>query len=294
MELRGCFTAITTPFRDGAIDEEAMAAHASWLIDEGVQGIVVCGTTGEAATMSEPERLRAIQLMREVVADRAWLVAGAGNNSTSESLAFIDMLHASGTQVDAVMSVVPYYNKPNQDGLLGHFTAICDRSRFPVVLYNVPSRTVVGMTVDTMARLAAHPNVCAIKEASADLHLDARLLGALPRPVQVLSGDDATALPLMAIGGSGVISVIANIAPALMRQLCDGALGGDLPAAQRANRVVAELQSVLFAVSNPIPVKAACAWLGFGNGDVRLPLARMARAEEESLFERLTALGVRR
>ena len=294
MQPTGCFTAIVTPFRDGRIDEEAMARHANWLLDNGMQGIVVCGTTGESATMSDDEKLRAIALMREVVGSRATLIAGAGNNSTSESLAFIDRLHDSGTPVDAIMSVVPYYNKPNQDGLLGHFTAICDQSRFPVVLYNVPARTIVGMTVDTLATLAAHSNVCAIKEASANLHFDALLLDALPRPVSVLSGDDATAMPLMSIGGSGVISVIGNIAPRLMRDLCDATLAGDLERARSLNGRIATLQSLLFAVSNPIPVKAACAWLGFGNGDVRLPLARVSPHAEEALFEQLSGLGIAR
>lgn len=292
--LHGCYTAIITPFRDGQIDTRAMAEHAEWMIEQGVRGVVVNGTTGEAATISDDEKLIALQTVIEAVGDRAQIIMGAGNNSTSESLTFIGRVNQIAG-ITAIMSVVPYYVKPPQEGLIAHFTEIASVSTHPVVVYNVPSRTVAELKVESMVELARHPNIVGFKEASGDLYQDARLIDQLgERDVSLLSGDDPTALPFISIGGDGVISVISNIAPRLMSDLCAAAARGDVTTARALNGKVSRLQGLLFSTSSPIPVKAACAWLGFGDGFVRLPLVSMEGEARESLIASLTALGIAR
>lgn len=293
-KLSGCYTAIITPFMDGQLDTRAMAEHAEWMVDQGVSGLVVNGTTGEAATISDDEKLVALNCVLEAVGDRAQVIMGAGNNSTSESLNFIGRVNQI-EGLTAVMSVVPYYIRPPQAGLVQHFKTIADASTHPVIVYNVPSRTVVGLTVESMVELAEHPNICGFKEASADLYQDGRLFAQLgDADVSVLSGDDPTALAMAAIGGRGVISVIGNVAPKLMSDLIALALGGDFEEARKLNHKVVRLQELLFSTTNPIPVKAACSHLGFGDGFVRLPLVPMEGAALEHLRSELDALGVGR
>ena len=294
MRLQGAFVAITTPFRAaGSLDEPALAAHARWLVERGVDGIVVCGTTGESATLENEEKRRACQVVLEAVGGEGKVIAGIGNNSTSETLAQLDLVRdLSG--LAAIMCVVPYYNRPPQAGLAAHFSAIADASRHPLVVYNVPSRTVASLSVETMATLSAHPNVIAFKEATGDLYMNSRLVQAVDPKVSLLSGDDPTALPFLAIGGHGVISVAGNIAPSVVSGMCRAFERGDLDEARRLHQVIVALQGLLFSTSSPIPVKAAAAHLGFGDGSLRLPLVALAPEERAALVASLEALGVRR
>lgn len=290
MKLHGCLVAITTPFRDDdTLDEAALARHAAWMVDEGVRGIVVNGTTGESATLTSDEKIRAMQVVTEAVGGRASVVAGAGNNSTRESLEFLARVNEE-TRVDAVMAVVPYYNKPSQAGILAHFSAVAAASRFPVVVYNVPGRTVVNMSVETLLASAALPNVVAIKEASGDLFADTLVLASLPSHVSLLSGDDATAMPFLSLGGHGVISVAGNVAPRLMSSMCDAMASGDLVTAQRLHRRIANVHALMFAESSPVPAKLVVEALGFGSRRVRLPIVEVSPERAADLLRRAREL----
>ncbi|MBU6161601.1 MAG: 4-hydroxy-tetrahydrodipicolinate synthase [Myxococcales bacterium] len=293
MNLSGCFTAITTPFNGRSVDERALAEHAAWMVDQGVSGVVVCGTTGESATMTDDEKIRSMNVVFEAVGHRATVVGGAGNNCTEESLEFIRRVNEEA-RVHAIMSVVPYYVKPTQAGCVAHFAALSDASRNPVVVYNVPGRTVVNMTADTMLRCAAHPNVCGIKEASADMLQGTLLMERLPSRVAVMSGDDATSALLMFAGARGVISVVSNIAPKLVSDLCAAVAKGDVSTARTLHTHMCHLHNIVFEQANPIPVKALVARLGFGDGTLRLPLLAMEDALTDALWSRCQALGVAR
>jgi len=218
MKLRGCYVAIVTPFAAGGVDTASLGAHASWLVDNGVSGVVVCGTTGETATMHENEKVLAMNVVTEAVSGRAAVVGGAGNNSTSESVDFVQRV-CRETRVDAIMSVVPYYVKPTQRGIVAHFSAIAAASSVPMIVYNVPGRTVVSMTSETILACLELPNVVAVKEASGDLMAAADLFAAVGERRSLMSGDDASALAFMACGGHGVISVVGNVAPRLVSDL---------------------------------------------------------------------------
>lgn len=308
MELKGCYSAIPTPFTENGVDEETLARHAQWMVDEGVSGVVVVGTTGESATMSDDEKIRAIQVVSEAVGQRATVVGGAGNNSTSESLEFVRRVNKE-TDVDAIMSVVPYYTKPPQEGILAHFRAIADESEDPVIIYNVPGRTGVSMTPRTMIEASRHTNIVGIKEASGEIHPAGKLLAGeydlspinpdsnddisgVASHVSLFSGDDGTSMAFLALGGHGIISVASNVAPFEMARLCAAVEAGDLATAQRYNRVAIALQDLLFHHPNPIPTKILMRELGFGNGMVRLPLVALDNARESALidaFNRLSA-----
>lgn len=294
MKLERCLVAITTPFGpDGGVDYATLQDHARWLVDEGVTGLVVCGTTGESATLTDEEKIGAMNAVWDAVADRATVVGGAGNNCTAESLDFVRLANAEA-RVHAIMSVVPYYNKPNQRGIAAHFSAVADESRFPVMLYNVPGRTVVSMTVDTIVRCCEHENVVAIKEASADLHMDAKLVAALPDDIALLSGDDATAMPFMALGGHGVISVVGNVAPRVMADMAAAVASSDLAEARRLNGRIAHLHDLMFRYPNPLPAKAVAASLGFGSSAPRLPLAPLDDGELRGILDDAARLEVSR
>lgn len=295
MKLERCLVAITTPFdASGAVDFDALQAHASWLIDEGVSGLVVAGTTGESATLTDDEKIQAMNSVWEAVSDRAVVVGGAGNNSTAESLAFIERVNTEA-KVHGIMSVVPYYNKPNQRGIAGHFKALADASRNPVMVYNVPGRTVVSMTLETMLETCAHPNVVAIKEASGDLHLGSKLLDALPSDIAVLSGDDATAMPLMVLGGAGIVSVAGNVAPRLLSDMCSAVAASDIPEARRLAHKVAYVHDLMFRYSSPLTAKAiVSSILKFGASDIRPPLGPLNAEELEGVLSTAHALEIKR
>lgn len=293
MNLRGCFVAIVTPFSSDGVDRVALAAHAGWMVDNGVSGIVVCGTTGETATMHEDEKIVAMNTVFEAVGDRATVVGGAGNNSTSESVDFARRVCAE-TRVHAIMSVVPYYVKPSQAGIVAHFAAIAAVTDRPMIVYNVPGRTVVNMTVDSMLASLKLPNVIGIKEASADLMLAAQLHEAVGDTKSLMGGDDATTLPFLACGGHGVISVVGNVAPRLMSDVCAAMAAGDLVRARALNGRLVALHRLMFSDSSPVPAKVVTSHLGFGSSAVRLPLVGMSTERAAGLIAECTALGVTR
>lgn len=293
MELSGCFVAIVTPFSGDTVDFDALAAHATWLVDEGVRGVVVNGTTGESATLRTDEKLRAMNVVFDAVGDRATVVGGVGNNCTWESVDFVERANDEA-RVHAYMSVVPYYNKPSQAGMLAHLSTVCEASTRPVIAYNVPGRTVVGMTAETLIAAARVPNVVAIKEASADLFMDTFVVEAVGDEVSLLSGDDATAMPFMALGGHGVISVVGNVAPRLMSDMCAAVERGDLTSARGLHQRVCHVHQLMFSHPNPIPAKAVASDLGFGAADVRLPLVGLDPAELDALLSTARSLGLKR
>lgn len=282
MTLSGAMTALITPFRDGAVDHEALAALVERQIERGIDGLVPCGTTGEAATMNEEEQLSVIRTVVEAADGRVPIVAGTGTNDTEKTVSYTQKV-ANIDGVDAALVVVPYYNKPDQRGLLGHFRAVADRGGLPVVLYNVPGRTVRSFTPETVGRLADHDNIVAIKEATGDLRFGSEVLEAVDGRIEVLSGDDFTTFPLMAAGGVGCISVVSNVAPGLMQRMCGAALEGDLETARALHLKIQPLARALFAAPNPAPAKQMAALLGLCEPTVRRPLAPVSATVRERL-----------
>ena len=267
----GCGTAIVTPFTDdGAVDEEGLRGLIERQIEEGIDFLVPCGSTGEAATLSFDEHVRVVAITAEQVDGRVPIVAGAGSNDTAAALR---LTHAvTGAGATHTLHAAPMYNKPPQRGLVEHFLRIADASDVPVVLYNVPGRTAVNMDADTTLRLAEHPRIAAIKEASGQVGQVATILRDRPEGFRVLSGDDLFTLPLMALGAEGVISVISNAAPRAMTRLVHAAASGDQAGARAAHFALQPLMSAAFVESNPIPIKAALAELGLIGPHVRAPL----------------------
>jgi 4-hydroxy-tetrahydrodipicolinate synthase len=290
--LRGAFTALITPFKDGAVDHEALAALVERQIVGGIDGLVPCGTTGEAATMSDEERLATIRTVVEVAAGRVPIIAGTGSNDTAQTIAFTKRA-AAIPGVDGALVVCPYYNKPNQHMMLRHFTAVADEGGLPVVLYNVPGRTAVSLTPETVAALARHPNILAIKEATADMIFDTKIVE-LTRGLDfvLLSGDDFTTMPLIACGGKGCISVVSNLDPGTMSRLCHATLEHKMDEALLLHLKVQPLARVLFAQPNPVPVKEAAAMLGWCSPELRAPLYGSEPGFDQTLRAALTAYGL--
>src|SRR5450755_894613 len=287
----GSMVAIVTPMTaDGSLDWPAWDRLLDFHVREGSDGIVVAGTTGESPVLSVAE---VEELTRRAVArcrDKLKVIVGAGCNSTDSTVAHTRTLSRLG--VDAVMLVTPYYNKPPQEGLFRHFAAAADASAVPVILYNVPSRTAVDLLPNTVARLARHPRIVAIKEATASLSRTREILSACPPEFVVLSGDDATALDLMSAGARGVISVTANVAPRRMQEACKAALLGDWVAARAIDASLQPLHKDLFVEANPIPVKWAVARMGIIGNAIRLPLVELATAHHETVLRAVRAAGV--
>ena len=286
-ELRGAKTALITPFRDGAVDHDALAALVERQIAGGIDGLVPCGTTGESATMSVEERLSVIRPTVEVAAGRVPIIAGTGSNDTAAS---IEMTRATAEigGVDAALVVCPYYNKPNQPMMLRHFTEIAERSELPVVLYNVPGRTVVSLTPETIGALAAHPNIIGIKEATGDMTFDTRMIEQVhdKGDFALLSGDDFTTMPFVAMGGHGCISVVSNLLPGVMSELIKAAAAGELERARALHLRIQPLARTLFTNPNPVPTKEIAAKLGWCTDEVRAPLA----TSDEAFLGNLDAL----
>lgn len=283
--FRGCFVALVTPFRsDGRVDYERLDALVDFQLGAGTDGIVPCGTTGESATLHPEEQREIIRRVVERVQGRVPVIAGAGTNSTEEAIALARAAEQAGA--DAILSVTPYYNRPTQEGVYRHFRAIAESVRLPVILYTVPSRTGCHLEVGTILRLAEIPNIIGIKEASGNLEQIMELLRVRPQGFLVLSGDDAWTLPILALGGDGVISVVANEAPAEMRALVAAALAGDFARARALHYRLLPLMRGNFLETNPIPVKAALAMMGLIEENYRLPLVP-PRAETR---ERLRAI----
>ena len=272
---RGSLVAIVTPMSsDGALDLDALRRLIDWHIAEGSDGIVIVGTTGESPTVSYDEHCLLIRTTVEQVAGRVPVIAGTGANSTAEAIELTECARAAGAL--AGLSVVPYYNKPTQEGLYQHFRKIAEAVDLPLILYNVPGRTITDLSNDTVLRLAEVPGIVGIKDATGSLERAADLLRRAPGDFSLYTGDDATALPFMLLGGHGVISVTANVAPKLMHEMCAAAFAGDLARARELNNRLLPLHSKLFVEANPIPVKWACAELGLISPALRLPLTALS------------------
>ena len=275
VELQGSLVAIVTPMReDGALDLDAFRKLIDWHIREGTDGIAVVGTTGESPTVDFEEHYRLIDFAVKHAEKRIPIIAGTGANSTKEAIALAEHARKSGAAMS--LSVVPYYNKPTQEGLYRHFRAIAEAVDMPHIVYNVPGRTVADMQNETVLRLAEIPNIVGIKDATANLERGADLIRRKPARFRVYSGDDATGLALMLLGGDGVISVTANVAPRLMHEMCKAALAGNVKAAREINNKLLGLHRDLFCEANPIPVKWAVRELGLIAGGIRLPLTPLA------------------
>jgi 4-hydroxy-tetrahydrodipicolinate synthase len=287
----GAGTALVTPFSsDGALDEKALRRLVKRQVEEGIDVLVPCGTTGESVTMTGAEQRRVIEVTLEESAGRVPVLAGAGSNDTRTSIERAKGAQASGA--DGVLIVGPYYNKPTAEGYYRHFSAIADAISIPVVAYNVPGRTGSNIDAKTQVRLAGHPNIVATKEASGNLVQVAEIVRDAPANFEVLSGDDAMALPILALGGKGLISVVSNEIPRAMHELVAAGLRGDFAEARRIHYRYLRLMNLNFIESSPIPVKAALALMGLCGEHYRLPLCPPSDATRETLKKELVALGL--
>ena len=291
MQLRGCGTALVTPFhQDGSLDEQALRNLVSWQIESGIDFLVPCGTTGETPTLTHDEWLRVIDVTVEVGAGRVPIVAGATSNSTHDAVAKAKEA-AERPGVDAILTASPYYNKPTQEGQFQHFKAIAEAVNKPVILYNVPGRTATNIEPSTIARLAEVPNISGVKEASGNLTQIAEICAAAKPEFSVLSGDDAMTLPVIAVGGVGVISVASNEIPREMAEMTRAALNNDWDTARRLHRKYLPLMQANFIESNPLPVKAVLAMMGKIQEVYRLPLLPMKRDTRSRLQRIATEVG---
>lgn len=281
--LRGCGTALVTPFLDeGRIDEDALRTLVEMQLAAGVHFLVPCGSTGEAATLSFEEHIRVVELVVQVVDGRVPVVAGAGSNDTAKAIAFSKAVHDVGAT--HLLQVSPMYSKPPQRGLLAHFAAIADACPLPILLYNVPGRTAGNIEANTTLALAAHERIIGIKEASGNLAQVDIIVRERPDGFRVFSGDDSLTLPMMALGGEGVVSVVSNRFPGAMVQLVDAMESGDLERARQFHRALLPFFFAAFVESNPIPVKAAMAAAGWIRNTVRLPLVPLADAQHDPVM----------
>lgn len=275
----GTMVALATPFTDGQIDWKRLDELVDFQLEQGTDGIVTMGTTGESPTVSHPEQDRVIEAVVKRVAGKVPVIAGTGSNSTHEALRLTIAAHKAGA--DAALQVNPYYNKPTQQGLYEHFKAIADEGGLPVVLYNIPGRCGIALSIETICRLAEIKNIVAIKEATGILDMSSEIAASCG--LTILSGDDSLTLPIMAVGGKGVISVAANIAPKEVRKLTSAMLAGDIAKATAQHLKLLKLFKAMFIETNPIPVKTALAMMGKCDEEFRLPMCKMAPANKEKL-----------
>jgi 4-hydroxy-tetrahydrodipicolinate synthase len=289
--IQGSLVAVVTPMHeDGTLDLDAYRRLIDWHIAEGTNAIVSVGTTGESPTVTPEEHGELIRVAVEAARGRVPVIAGTGGNSTAEAIELTE--HARKVGANATLQVVPYYNKPTQEGLYRHFRAIAERVDLPVILYNVPGRTVADLGTETTLRLAQVPGIVGLKDATSDMGRAADLLRRAPSGFALYSGNDDTALALMLLGGHGVISVSANIAPRLMSELCRAALAGDLARAREINNRLLPVHFKLFVEANPIPVKWALAKLGRIGGGIRLPLVPLSSANEAVVLAAMKETGL--
>jgi 4-hydroxy-tetrahydrodipicolinate synthase len=289
--LRGSLTALITPFADGALDEKAFSALVDWQITEGTHGLVPVGTTGESPSVSHEEHRRVVEICVDVTAGRVPVVAGAGSNSTAEAVSLARFAEEVGA--DAILSVVPYYNRPNQEGLFQHFSAVAAATGLPVVLYSVPGRTVVDLTIETIARLRdAHDNIIGIKDATANMERASQERATLGPDFLLLSGEDMTALGFNAHGGSGCISVTANVAPRLCAQFQNACQQGNYAEALNLQDKLVPLHKNLFIEPNPQGVKYAASKLNLCRNEMRLPLVPVANSTEVAIDAALRHAGL--
>jgi len=277
--FEGAYTAMITPFRDGKVDNDRLIANVRFQIAGGITGLVPVGTTGESPTLCHAEHRQVIQTVVQAAAGKVKVIAGTGSNATSEALELTR--HAKSVGAAAALMVNPYYNKPTQEGLYRHFMAVADGVGLPIILYNIPGRTGITMSPATVARLYKHPSIVAIKEATGSMDMASEIAGLCDIPI--LSGDDSLTLPLMSLGGRGVISVISNLLPGRVAALVKNGLEGDYEQARRIHYELLPLFKAAFIETNPIPIKIAMQMAGLDTGEVRLPLCEMARENHAAL-----------
>jgi 4-hydroxy-tetrahydrodipicolinate synthase len=288
--LKGAFTAIVTPFKNGRLDEEAYRALIERQIEGGIHGLVPCGTTGESPTLSHAEHKQVVEILIDQVKKRVPVIAGSGSNSTAESVELTK--HAQAAGADFALMITPYYNKPTQEGLFQHYKTVTDATKIPIVVYNVPGRTSVNLLPETMARLAAIPNIVGLKDATGDLKQGSKTLELCGDKITVLSGDDFTTFPLLCVGGMGAISVVSNVVPGDMAGMCDAFFKGDLAEARKLHYKMWLLTEAMFYETNPVPVKTAMKMLGKVTGEVRQPLCPMSKANEDKLRQVMQKYGL--
>jgi 4-hydroxy-tetrahydrodipicolinate synthase len=279
--LRGSITALITPFKNGEVDEKAFKRLVDWQIAEGTEGLVPVGTTGESPTLSHKEHMRVVELCVETARGRVPVIAGAGSNSTREAIELTR--HAKEVGADAALSVAPYYNKPTQEGLYRHFAAIAEAVDLPIVLYNIPGRSIVEISVETIARLAKIANIVGVKDATGNLSRASRDRAALPDKFVRLSGEDATTLGFMAHGGRGCISVTSNVAPRTCAEFQNACLAGDYGKALKVQDRLMALHDALFCEASPAPTKYAASLLGLCEAEVRLPIVALSAGGRETV-----------
>jgi 4-hydroxy-tetrahydrodipicolinate synthase len=288
--FHGSCTALITPFKNGKVDEAAFQKLCAWQIEQGTNALVPVGTTGESPTLNHAEHNRVVELAVEVARGKVSVIAGAGSNSTEEAIAMTR--HAAKVGADAVLSVAPYYNKPTQEGLYQHFKAIHDCAEIPVIIYNIPPRSIVDISVDTFVRLAKLPRIVGVKDATMDLARPLRMRLALGADFIQLSGEDATAVPLLAQGGHGCISVTANIAPKLLSEMHGAWRAGDFRSVQKINDRLLPVHDAMFAETSPAPVKYAASLLGLCSPELRLPLVQPTDATKARVRGALEKAGL--
>ena len=285
MLFTGSYTALLTPFKNGEVDYDAYRKLVDFQIDNGTHGLVPVGTTGESPTLSHDEHKKVIEVCIDQANGRVPIIAGAGSNSTAEAIEFVK--HACDVGADGLLVVTPYYNKPTQAGLLAHYTELANVSSKPIIIYDIPGRSVIGMMDETMAKLAKHELIVGVKDATADLGRPTRLLNVINDKFIQLSGEDGTALPYLAAGGHGCISVTANIAPKLLSRMHNAWQQGDIKTAQDINQKLMPLHDALFCETSPGPLKYAASLLNICQSDTRLPIVEIASTSKKRVEEGL-------
>jgi len=288
--FKGSFTALITPFSNGQVDEGAFQRFVQWQIDQGSHGVVPCGTTGESPTLTHAEHRRVTELCLDVAKGKVPVIAGTGSNSTAEAISLTR--HAAEAGADAALVVMPYYNKPTQEGLYQHFKAISEAADIPIIIYNIPGRSIVDMSVETMARVAKLSNIVGVKDATADLTRPARTRAAIGRDFTQISGEDGTVVPFLAQGGHGCISVTSNVAPRACADLHEAWQRRDFDTVERINDRLMPLHQALFIEASPGPVKYAASLLGHCDNRLRLPLVSVTPATEERVREAMAHAGL--
>ncbi|MBP3633283.1 MAG: 4-hydroxy-tetrahydrodipicolinate synthase [Oscillospiraceae bacterium] len=288
--FRGVATALITPLNENGVDYPALEKLINWQIEEGINALVICGTTGEGSTLTDEEHRKVLQFALDTAAGRVPMIAGTGSNDTAYAIELTQ--YACQIGYDAMLVVTPYYNKATQNGLVAMFTAIADASTKPIILYNVPSRTGVSIEPATYAKLMSHPNICAIKEANGNISKIVETAALVGDQLDIYSGNDDQIVPIMACGGVGVISVLSNVVPKQTVQICQKFFDGDVAGAMELQKKYLPLTNALFCEVNPIPVKAAMAALGFCDDYLRLPLTVMEDAHRAVLLQCMRDVGL--
>ena len=288
--FQGSMTALITPFKDGKVDEDAFQSFVEWQIKEGSDGLIPCGTTGESPTLNHDEHKRVTKLCIEVADGRVPVIAGTGSNSTEEAVELT--MHAEEAGATAALLVMPYYNKPTPEGQYRHYKAICDAVDLPIIMYNIPDRSIVDMSVETMARLAELPNIVGVKDATSDLARPIATRLAISKDFCQLSGEDATIVPILAAGGAGCISVTANIAPRMCANLHQAWQGSDMDTVMDLQDRLMPLHMAMFCESSPGPVKYAASLLGKCSDEARLPICEISEANKAHVKQAMVGAGL--